>query len=357
MRKINWDIKSPTPNLIQNTNDIKYAFIQEDSSIGYHNISCKDYFQELFMYLLFDKYKEQYQYGFDISSVLFQKYQNLPYYEIAIKSSGDYKINTSLAKITEFHNEFVTNFPQYEDFWTFELAEDDILIVKFKSEYLSLLYLPSFVLGKLRELITTYSEGILFTNWISILNFIDKNKPKVLAEYAKMTISDCHNNSGFKKSFDFLSYPTTLVAVYGTLRKGFGNHRFLSNTAYLYTTESIIRTNTMREYGLMYNLGSFPGIKFHSINDGNYNKYKKYKIVFEVYAVDDETLADLDRLEGYRASEPTKGLYNKQKVAIGGVPCWVYIYNHAVNEDSLITTGDFKNKNEEKKVISPATAD
>lgn len=77
----------------------------------------------------------------------------------------------------------------------------------------------------------------------------------------------------------------TLVFVYGTLRRGQHNARVLSDSVYcgMSRTESIYT---------MLHLGGFPAIIPALASCAGVS------IVGEVYAVDDATLADLDRLEG-----------------------------------------------------------
>ena len=89
-----------------------------------------------------------------------------------------------------------------------------------------------------------------------------------------------------------------LVAVYGTLKKGFGNHRLLAQSRFV--GEALTEPN----FTLLH-LGGFPGI----VRSGD------TAVSCEVYEVDDITLARLDRLEGH----PT--FYERQPltVAIDGV--------------------------------------
>lgn len=97
----------------------------------------------------------------------------------------------------------------------------------------------------------------------------------------------------------------SLVAVYGSLRKGKGNHRILDNdrTEYLGTT---------RVSGFdMYSLGSYP---FITDGDG--------EITVEVYRVSDIVTAQrLDTLEGY----PT--FYNRKQVQTEYGLAWIYFIN------------------------------
>ena len=78
-----------------------------------------------------------------------------------------------------------------------------------------------------------------------------------------------------------------LVAVYGSLRSGMGNHQYyLSDSEYkgTFTTEP--------NYSL-YSLSFYPGLELN----GNTS------VVMEVYEVDEDTLKNLNRLEGYYPGE------------------------------------------------------
>lgn len=72
-----------------------------------------------------------------------------------------------------------------------------------------------------------------------------------------------------------------IVAVYGSLKKGFGNHRLLSDAKYLGTGESGAKYE-------MLSFGSFPGL-LDGLNI----------IDVELYEVDDIVLSRLDALEGH----------------------------------------------------------
>ena len=75
---------------------------------------------------------------------------------------------------------------------------------------------------------------------------------------------------------------THRVAVYGSLKKCFGNHRLLEGQEYVGVWL------TPPEY-TMYNLGAFPAV----VPRG------KTSIVCELYDVDDGCLSRLDMLEGH----------------------------------------------------------
>lgn len=91
------------------------------------------------------------------------------------------------------------------------------------------------------------------------------------------------------------------VVCYGSLKRGFGNHRLLENSELV--NEEVFFT------GKMASLGGFPCVTQH----GNTN------IKGEMYSVDDETLARLDRLEGH----PT--FYERKRLHTTGGEAWVYL--------------------------------
>lgn len=72
-----------------------------------------------------------------------------------------------------------------------------------------------------------------------------------------------------------------LVAVYGTLKKDGSNHYLLASSTLVNKGETLPQFN-------MYDLGGFPG-----------GTIGTEKLRVEVYLVDDETLSNLDRLEGH----------------------------------------------------------
>jgi gamma-glutamylcyclotransferase (GGCT)/AIG2-like uncharacterized protein YtfP len=114
-----------------------------------------------------------------------------------------------------------------------------------------------------------------------------------------------------------------LIAVYGTLRKGFGNHRIIQNAEYKGTF------NTEPIYNL-HNLGGFPGLK----NGGNTS------VVMEVYAVNDQEADSVDALEGYHPSyKPT--FYDKEFIETPWGKAGVYIYVDNLDRLPLVESGDY----------------
>ena len=123
-----------------------------------------------------------------------------------------------------------------------------------------------------------------------------------------------------------------LVSVYGSLRSGMGNHHYyLSNSNYKGTFP------TEPEYTL-HSLSAYPGLKLN----GNTS------VVMEVYEVDEDTLKNLNRLEGYRPGE-TSTFYDRIEIDTPWGKAFTYIYVNKLSKDSIVESGDWvKYKTEEK---------
>jgi gamma-glutamylaminecyclotransferase len=104
-----------------------------------------------------------------------------------------------------------------------------------------------------------------------------------------------------------------LVFVYGSLKKGFHNHRLLETGQAIFkgTAESVAP-----EYAMV-DLGSFPGLI-----DG------KQRVTGELYEVDAHTFHRLDSLEGhphmYTRHERRFRMVGENKLV---QTAWVYLYN------------------------------
>jgi gamma-glutamylaminecyclotransferase len=95
-----------------------------------------------------------------------------------------------------------------------------------------------------------------------------------------------------------------LVFVYGSLKQGFGNHHFLRTATLLEATRTGSRAFRMES------MGGFPAV----VKNGS------YAIEGELYEVDDETLRNLDRLEG------NGRFYNRELVFLSsGHTAWMYL--------------------------------
>jgi len=92
--------------------------------------------------------------------------------------------------------------------------------------------------------------------------------------------------------------PTTTIFVYGSLKRGESNHRLLARARFLR------RAHTAPFFEL-YDLGAFPAMVAGGFTS----------IAGELYEVNEETLAALDRLEGH----PTLYRRTPTPLADGGV--------------------------------------
>lgn len=123
-----------------------------------------------------------------------------------------------------------------------------------------------------------------------------------------------------------------LYAVYGSLRKGLGNHRILRDSKLLgeYSTPPLFT---------MYSLGGFPGV----IEKG------ETSVTLEVYKVEDEGIEDrLDVLEGYHGKHYGANLYNKEIISTPYGDAFIYYFNRENLPYPIVASGDWKkylNKN------------
>lgn len=118
-----------------------------------------------------------------------------------------------------------------------------------------------------------------------------------------------------------------LVAVYGSLRSGLGNHRLLTSAPR--QDDGIIPDGEF----YMVSLGGFPGlIPPHE------PLYKSTPIVVEVYEVDSNQRAiSLDGLEGYPS------FYDRKQVVLeDGRCCWVYFLDDSYSKHPWVSNGDWK---------------
>ena len=117
---------------------------------------------------------------------------------------------------------------------------------------------------------------------------------------------------------------STLVAVYGTLKRGLGNFHFLTDAAYL-------GSDTLKEITL-YDLGPYPGAKAE-LSAG---------IGVEIFSVTAQQLQQLDLLEEYSPQAPAEGLYDRRLFMTHYGIAWVYLYNPPVTGLVPITTGGWR---------------
>lgn len=111
-----------------------------------------------------------------------------------------------------------------------------------------------------------------------------------------------------------------LVAVYGTLKKGRGNHGLMMDSEF-------INKETVKGF-IMYNVGGFP-VVYRDIN---------HSIVVEVYEVSQHVLeSNLDPLEGH------PNWYKREQIETTVGTAWLYIMtdDRYRVQDRLINSGEF----------------
>jgi gamma-glutamylcyclotransferase (GGCT)/AIG2-like uncharacterized protein YtfP len=125
-----------------------------------------------------------------------------------------------------------------------------------------------------------------------------------------------------------------LVFVYGTLRRGERMDLTKQKCNFEVTFISPDKIN-----GRMYSLGGFPGVKdvFARFDP------KGPLVIGEVYKIRGMSIvALLDAYEGYNATEPEEGHYDRCQVYTErGRLVWVYTYNPIVFPEQLIESGDW----------------
>jgi gamma-glutamylcyclotransferase (GGCT)/AIG2-like uncharacterized protein YtfP len=119
-----------------------------------------------------------------------------------------------------------------------------------------------------------------------------------------------------------------LVAVYGSLLAGLGNHRVLRDNDAEHVADGLtVERFAMRDVAR----GSYPGI----FEGGD------APVVVEVYSVDDDGFAALDCLEGYPR------FYGRREVVIAtddgdNVVAWIYIMPDDYEQGDLVCSGDWR---------------
>ncbi|AFE86182.1 putative AIG-2 protein [Salinivibrio phage CW02] len=122
-----------------------------------------------------------------------------------------------------------------------------------------------------------------------------------------------------------------LVAVYGTLRKGYGNHQVMK----MVDGDFVAKGTTSQNFN-MYHMGGFPSVsKAHSSSET--------PITVEVYYVEEGGLTGpLDRLEGYPR------FYNRTKTPVildDGTLVDAWLYHIDEETGPVIESGDWEDGN------------
>lgn len=129
--------------------------------------------------------------------------------------------------------------------------------------------------------------------------------------------------------------PFHLVAVYGSLLTGLGNHRVMTRAE----GELLGEDTTYPDY-TMVSLGGFPGLFKEPQGEGT-------KIKIEVYKVPESgLLGPLDSLEGYSPDYPQNSMYIRELINTTFGKAWIYIYNARSGKDGfknrIVESGDWR---------------
>ena len=117
---------------------------------------------------------------------------------------------------------------------------------------------------------------------------------------------------------------STLVAVYGTLKRGLSNDHYLQAANYL-------GKDTLTSITL-YDLGAYPGAKIEP----------SAGIDVEIFSVTAQQLQALDGLEEYESEAPPRGLYDRRLFSTRYGAAWVYLYNPSVSGLMPIQAGGWQ---------------
>lgn len=120
---------------------------------------------------------------------------------------------------------------------------------------------------------------------------------------------------------------TPRVAVYGTLKQGFNNAHWLNGATLLGSDITPALT--------LYDIGPYPGAKWQPSKG----------VTIEVYRINVDHLAQLDRLEDYRIDAPTEGEYVRERITTCFGRAWVYLYNPSVVGKPAIYEGGWRMPN------------
>jgi len=133
-----------------------------------------------------------------------------------------------------------------------------------------------------------------------------------------------------------LSLPTchsSLLFVYGTLRRGGEGHRLLERLGVVYVGKGSVA-------GELYDVGSYPGaLKSQDPSS---------RVVGEVYRLSNATqaLQRLDEYEGVRPSGPAASLYSREITEVTlengeHLSAWIYWLRRAPQRTRRIQSGDY----------------
>lgn len=121
---------------------------------------------------------------------------------------------------------------------------------------------------------------------------------------------------------------SNLVAVYGTLKRGFGNNILLQGST-PDTSGEFLGEHTIPEGFFMRSLGGFPAI-FKATND------KSIPIKCEIFRVTtDSMMEDLDGLEGHPR------WYKRELIPTQWGDAWVYVMPGGYEDHPIVESGEW----------------
>ena len=115
-----------------------------------------------------------------------------------------------------------------------------------------------------------------------------------------------------------------LLAVYGTLKKGYSNHALLAQAQF-------VGSDLLKQICL-YDIGPYPGARLEASSG----------IEVELYAVTPSQLASLDLLEEYNLQDPDNSLYIRAQIKTRSGIVWVYLYQGDVENKPCIRCGAWR---------------
>lgn len=122
----------------------------------------------------------------------------------------------------------------------------------------------------------------------------------------------------------------SFVFVYGTLMKGFSNHRLLKGAKYLGLAQ------TVKKYRM--SVGDYPLVN---------EKKADTKITGELYSVSNKILKNLDELEGYKGNDRSNNYYRKfVPVVNNDKRVDAYVYFNDKRGDYNVDSGDYRLDND-----------
>ena len=117
---------------------------------------------------------------------------------------------------------------------------------------------------------------------------------------------------------------TVLVAVYGTLKRGFANHALMAQAQFL-GCDKLAQI-------CLYDIGPYPGARLEASGG----------IEVEVYAVSHRQLVDLDLLEEFDPCAPASSLYTRELLATRYGLAWVYLFQGEIAGRPCIRSGTWQ---------------